>query len=408
LPLDFGVGFNMTLIAHTTTKLKTLGVDCDLVGNEIQIKSDDGITRLRIDEGWDEAYKQYKQARSLVFDSADRTLTYNNSVEFVLVRLAPGAPLIDQYVLQDRAGNSVSLGTASMIFSLAFFDSQEYEAIFKARMERRLTGLGVRRFSYLMWSPTTATYTAKGRKTPPNLKSTGLITIKNCLFKVAVEDHDCLSVWAPKTKRLKTTYFDDGADDNSIPRSNYDENVVSYYKVATASPFPSQSFLAYYHVLEYHFLRVSEDLLHHRLTVLLNEPRFKTGRDNLDKVISIVRGQDARSDETEMLRNVLNRYIQETDLIEFIGRVEAKCEEKIYTKKRKVFGELIEISAREGHALANAANAIKHVRNAIVHSSDRYNRDECHIPLSDSENTIEEFIPLVRYIAEKVIFGTAV
>lgn len=83
------------------------------------------------------------------------------------------------------------------------------------------------------------------------------------------------SVWAPKTKRLKTTYFDDGSDDNSIPRSNYDENVVSYYKVATASPFPSQSFLAYYHVLEYHFLRVSEDLLHHRLTVLLNEPRFK-------------------------------------------------------------------------------------------------------------------------------------
>ena len=59
------------------------------------------------------------------------------------------------------------------------------------------------------------------------------------------------------------------------------------------------------------------------------------------------------------------------------------------------------------HALSNAAKALKHIRNAIVHSSDRYKRDECHIPLTESEDTIGEYIPLVKYFAEQVIYGTA-
>jgi hypothetical protein len=258
-----------------------------------------------------------------------------------------------------------------------------------------------------MWLPTTATYTAKGRKTPANLKDTALEKIKNSLFKLAVEQHDCLSVWKPQTRRLKATYLNEPSDDFSIPRVTYDDNVVSFYKVAQASPFPSQGFLAYYHVLEYYFLRVSEDLLHHRLTAMLNDPRFRPGHDNLDKVIALIRGQDARSDETEMLRNVLDRFVPEAGLISFISRFEEMCGEKIYTKKRKVFGEYIEIVLRDGHATSNAAKVLKHVRNAIVHSSDRYKREECHVPLSESETVIEEFIPLVRFFAEQVIYGTA-
>ena len=397
----------MTLLQHIQSRLAGLGVDCSLVGTEIHIVGEDRPTKLRLEEGWDEAYKQYKQARSLKFDEEQRLLIHNNAVEVVLVRLAPGTLTVDQYSLVDRSGNTVSIGIGSMIFALAFFDSNAYKAYFANRVSRRLTNVSVRRVPQIMWMPTTATYTAKGRKTPPDLRDIALTTIRNCLFKVAVEQHDCMAVYKTTNRRIRTTYTEDPSDDHTIPRSNYDENAVSYYKVAKASPFPSQSFLAYYHVLEYYFLRVSEDVLHHRLTAMLNDPKFKTGRDNLDKLISTVRGQDARSDETEMLRNVLNRFVQEDDLIEFINLFEEKCGEKIYTKKRKIFGEQIEISAKQGHALANSAAALKHVRNAIVHSSDKYKREECHVPLSDSENLIEEFIPLVRFFAERVIYGTA-
>jgi hypothetical protein len=227
------------------------------------------------------------------------------------------------------------------------------------------------------------------------------------LFKIAVEQHDCLALWKPRKRRLKSVYLDQGSDDQNIPHAQYDENVVSYYKVAKASPFPSQSFLAYYHVLEYYFLRVSELLLHDRLTSMLNGTGFRANREGLDKVISAVRGQDARADETEMLRNVLDRFVPETDLIEFINNFEEVCGEKIYSKRRTVFGEQLQIAAQKDHATANSAKVLKHVRNAIVHSSDRYKREDCHIPLSESEDVIEEFIPLVRFFAERVIFGTA-
>ena len=222
-----------------------------------------------------------------------------------------------------------------------------------------------------------------------------------------MEQHDCLALQKPRKKRLKSLYLDASGGGQTIPRASYDENVVSFYKVAKASPFPSQSFLAYYHVLEYYFLRVSEMLLHDRLTSMLNDPGFRANREGLDKVISSVRGQDSRSDETELLRNVLERFVNEADLIEFVQKFEEMCEEKIYTKRRIVFGEQMQVSPIKDHALANAAKVLKHVRNAIVHSSDRYKREDCHIPLSDSENIIEEFVPLVRFFAERVIFGTA-
>lgn len=140
---------------------------------------------------------------------------------------------------------------------------------------------------------------------------------------------------------------------------------------------------------------------------MLNNPGFRASRESLDKVISAVRGQDSRSDETEMLRNVLERFVQEVELIDFIHEFEELVGDKIYSKRRLVFGEQLQISPLKDHALANAAKLLKHVRNAIVHSSDRYKREDCHIPLSESEDVIEEFIPLVRFFAERVIFGTA-
>jgi len=400
----------MSLPSDVCTRFSGFGLDCSVVNDEVHVKSSK-ITKIRFDPNWVEAYKKYKRARSLSFDYSARTLIHNNSVEIQLTRLAPVVTLApEQYTLSDRQGNTVKVGLASEIFALAYFDTPEYDTFFEARIKRRLvdTPVGFRRFQQLTWMPSTALYTARGRKTPTDLRERALASMRSTLFKIAVEQHDCLAIWKQQNRRLRSTHLHAGPEDQSIPASKYDENVVSYYKVAKASPFPSQSFLAYYHVMEYYFLRVSETILHDRLTAILNDPRFRSDRDSLDKVISMVRGRDARSDETEMLRNVLDRFVPETDLIDFIEKFETACGEKIYSKKRTVFGEQVQVALVKDHALANAAKALKHVRNAIVHSSDKYKREECHIPLSDSENVIEEFIPLARFFAEKVIYGTAV
>jgi hypothetical protein len=398
----------MTLEAHVHAKFNALGVPCSVVGDELHITRLPRPVKIRFDDEWREAYEHYKRARSRMFDVESRTLQHNNSIEVLVTRLAPAPGLApDQYTLSDRAGNTVSVGVASYAFAFAFFDSTGYENFFNVRIRKRLleTEIFIRRMSQLVWMPITSVYTHKGRKTPTDLKDKALSAIRASLFKVAVDQHDCLALWKPRKRRLKKFYLPESKEDLTIPRATYDENVISYYKVAKSSPFPSQSFLAYYHVLEYYFLRVSELLLHDRLSSMLNEPSFRANREALDKVISAVRGQDSRSDETEMLRAVLDRFVQESDLIDFIQQCEDAAGEKIYSKKRPVFGEELQIS--KDHAVANSAKVLKHIRNAIVHSSDRYKREDCHIPLSDSEEIIEEFIPLVRFFAERVIFGTA-
>lgn len=400
----------MTLALHIQSRLAALGVDCSVVGDEVHVAREPRLVKIKFDDEWRDAFQHYKRARSLAFDIESRTLVHNNSVEVLVTRLAP-APVLaaEHYTLTDRQGNSVTVGTATPAFAFAFFDSQEYENFFNLRVKRRLyeSNLFIRRLPQLIWMPNTAVYTHKGRKTPADLKDKALSSVRNSLFKIAVEQHDCMSLWKARKRRLKSIYPDVPNDDQTIPSATYDENVVSYYKVAKASPFPSQSFLAYYHVLEYYFLRVSELLLHDRLTSLLNDTGFRTNREALDKVISTVRSQDARSDETEMLRNVLDRFVQEGELIDYILKFEESCGEKIYSKRRSVFGEQLQISPIKDHALANSAKVLKHIRNAIVHSSDRYKREDCHIPLSESEDVIEEFIPLARFLAERVIFGTA-
>lgn len=400
----------MTLASHIQAKFYALGVPCSVVGDEVHVDRAPRPVKLRFDDEWKDAFDQYKRARSLTFDVETRTLQHNNSIEVLVTRLAPPQGLTpDQYTLSDRNGNTVSVAPSSHAFAFAFLDSAEYETFFNVRIRKRLleTEIFVRRMPQLVWMPTTSVYTHKGRKTPADLKDRALTAIRSSLFKIAVEQHDCLALWKPRKRRLKRFYLSEASDDHSIPRATYDENVISYYKVAKSSPFPSQSFLAYYHVLEYYFLRVSELLLHDRLTSMLNEPSFRVSREALDKVISAVRGQDSRSDETEMLRNVLDRFVQEAELIEFIQEFEEAAGEKVYSKRRQVFGEQLQVSPIKDHAIANSAKVLKHIRNAIVHSSDRYKREDCHIPLSDSEGVIEEFIPLVRFFAERVIFGTA-
>jgi hypothetical protein len=400
----------MTIEQHIQTRLSALGVQCVVHNDEVHVPRGERTLKIKIDEEWRQAYSQYKRARSLSFDADSRSLQHNNSVEVLVTRLSNTSILgQEQYNLTDQSGNTVNVGTASHTFGFAFFDSTEYEKFFEAIVRKRLTETEIynRRISQIVWLPNTASYTHKGRKIPQDLKDIALNAIRSSLLKIAVEQHDCLSIWKPRNRRTRNLYLPIEGDQTIIPKATYDDNVSSYYKVAKSSPFPSQSFLAYYHVLEYHFLTVSELLLHDRLTAMLNTPSFIANRASLDKVISAVRGQDSRSDETEMLRNVLDRFVQESELIDFINRFEDLCGEKIYSKKRKIFGEQVQITPIKDHALANAAKFLKHIRNAIVHSSDRYKREDCHIPLSETEDLIEEFIPLIRFFAERVIFGTA-
>lgn len=399
----------MKLAKHICARFTAYGFPTRIDSEALLVTVNGEEKKIRLDPDWEDAYVSYTKARSRNFNNEDWSFTFNNSIEFTLVRLDLEGfrESIDKF--SDDKGNTVEISKASIHYSLAHFDSPDYDRFFKGfirRLERYSSRIG-RPLNIVFRSPITATYTAKGRKTPSNLKSIAIERIQSCLLKLAVERHSCFEFYKPHNRKSVAFLGETFETDAVIPRVTYEKNLVSYYMVARSSPFPSQSFLAYYHVLEYYFLRVSEDALHHQLRALINKTTFRSNTDGIDKLISLVRKQANQDNETEMLRKVLQRFVDESDFIDYVNKIETAHGEKLYTKRRLIFGEHMTISLAEGHALSNAANVLKHVRNAIVHSSDRYKREECHIPLSETENTIEEFIPIVRFFAEQVIFGTS-
>lgn len=88
--------------------------------------------------------------------------------------------------------------------------------------------------------------------------------------------------------------------------------------------------------------------------------------------------------------------------MEFIKNSQDHIKSK-YTKNKKLFGKDISIRFENDHIIGNLSKVIKHLRNALVHSSDLYNREECYIPFSSCENIYAEFIELMDYLALQVL-----
>lgn len=397
-----------SLCSHIISRLEVFGVT-GRIGESYLFLNYNGVsTRIRLGEDHENDFREYINNRDSHFDNADLTFIRKSELDVPLVRLDQDWFREEEYLFNDETGDEVIVRRARFSYSIAFFDSDAYKIYFDKIVAKRLSESSRHSLSVtaLFKSPMVATYSSLLAVSASVIKLKGIERIRACLAKLAIERHVCFELAAQSiTQQIKLDLPQ--VSDGKIPRVVYERTLINYYKVGRASPFSSQSFLAYYHVLEYYFLRVSEGVLHDRLRALLNAPDFQSNTDGIDSAISLVRKNVASDDETEMLRKVLIKFVSEEDFIKFINKTE-EVAGRIYSKKRPLFGEDFEISPREGHAISNAAKLLKHIRNAIVHSSDKYTRDERHIPLTESENLIANYIPVVKYFAEKVIFGTAV
>lgn len=192
-----------------------------------------------------------------------------------------------------------------------------------------------------------------------------------------------------------------------LPRAAFNPDLIQFYQLGAGTEISILQFLAFYQVLEYHFVSVSDEALYARVRPQLNDPDFKQTTPQLDRLIQTVLDHKRTSDETEMLKRVLERYVDEVDLIDFIRQYEESIGEKLYTKRRSRFGQDAEIKTNAGHVFGNTAKIIKIVRNALVHSSDWHERSERHVPFSKESETVEKEVPLMRYLAERVIIRSA-
>jgi hypothetical protein len=236
--------------------------------------------------------------------------------------------------------------------------------------------------------------------------------IDACLFELSYLKNLTLTLqeeWPRHQPKERPFQFGEhiSGDQLQFTRVVYNPDIVRFYQHGMSAGDPVNQFLSFYHVLEYFFVTVADAQLYEKLSRRINDPKFSTSSTNLDRIIQDTLTHKRETDETEMLKLVLGKYLDTTELIEFIRAYEEYLDERIYTKKRSLFDETVEVVLDSGHVVSNIAKRVKIIRNALVHSSDRYDRKQIFVPTSDAEKMIRREVPLIQYIAEKVIIASA-
>jgi len=236
--------------------------------------------------------------------------------------------------------------------------------------------------------------------------------IEDCLFSLSYLKN--IPLWLAEEwpykgpSRIRDFRFGESYNGWHLPlNTSYNSDIIRFYQFAMSTDIPELKFLSFYQILEYFFVSVSNEKLYERMEYRLKDPRFTISTINLDRLVQDVISHRRETDETEMLKNVLSKFIDKHELIEFIKSYESYIGKNIYSKRHSVFGVNIEVKLEEGHVISNISKHIKEVRNALVHSTDRYESKIRHIPFTETTKKIEEDIPLLKYLAERVIISSA-
>lgn len=238
--------------------------------------------------------------------------------------------------------------------------------------------------------------------------------IETCLFKLSYLKNLTLMLedeyTSSKSKYIEFNYsLNENMTYNSLPLSSicFNSDLIRFYQLGMSSDIPILKYLTFYQVLEYYFLRVNEEDLYHALSYQINDPGFTTTQKYLERLVKCFDDNNKNIyKETEMLKNVIKKFIEFNDLNGFIMGYEDFLGENIYTKKNIIFGQESEVQLKKDHIYGNIAKLIKIIRNALVHSSDRYERNERYIPFSESTQIVKKHIPLLKFLAEKVIIAS--
>jgi hypothetical protein len=405
-------------IKKFTEDFKRFGFTTKIDGKKIELDYEDLQFYIEIDEAWEKAINKVYRAKQYKIDNESKFQVSNSSIEFQIFKLTPSFIYKPLFEFNSDTSDKVVLSEMSLEYQVNLFRSDEFDierAI--SRVRRRIEGRpegAIKRNPRIRFRTElffvnfkTITFQTKRKLTRENLIREGREKCKSCLFALAVNENDCWELRETvKGKGFYIPLSEETDDDLKIPPAIFEDDLVGFYKIAKSSLFPSQAFLSYYHVLEYNFLRVSDEELFNRTKSIINSPNFNSNYDNVNKLLAVLKKHERNLDETSMLKRVITKFIDEEELMNFIRELETKLTDKVYSKpKDEVFGERIPLKLEEGHTIGNTAKVIKHIRNSLVHSSDKYTREECVVPFSESESIVTRYIPIVKFLAEKVIYA---
>ncbi len=309
----------------------------------------------------------------------------------------------------------VEIDEASMSFINFFRFEEAYLQISIDRINRNAIFMDKRRKQKLqdvLYRPLTIKVYNLHKTSTETALDASIPIVDACLFELPYLKNVVITLqeeWPRKQPKIAPFRYDELNSGNELPLRHvqYNSDTIRFYQRGMNSTDPVNAYLSFYQILEYFFVSISDEQLYSKLARYINDPKLSATPTNLDRIIQEVTEHKGETDETEMLKNVFTKFIDETDLIDFIRSYEKYLGDNLYTKKRVLFGVELEAKLVSGHTSGNIAKRIKTIRNALVHSSDRYERKERYIPSLQAENLIRLEIPLLKFIAEKVIVSSA-
>jgi len=317
---------------------------------------------------------------------------------------------------EEGGGPYVEIGAPSPVFRNFYRDKGKEFPYFQERLVRRIGMARINSPNGVFRGMLTARVVNLADEWTEKLLKISEEMIESCLFDLAYLKGITLELksnWPLSfAERRKDRPFQprERTDGETFPLKplRYDGNVTKFYQRAVSSDDTYVAFVSFYHILEYYFISVADAKLYTRLERIVNDPVFSARQRQLDRIISSVDEHSRENDETEMLKGVIAEFVEEDDVIDFIQRYETYLGLKIYTEKMSCFGyELDKMQIKSGHIFGPISKRIKTIRNALVHSSDRYERRERYVPGEEASRILTRELPLLRFLAEKVIIATA-
>jgi hypothetical protein len=198
------------------------------------------------------------------------------------------------------------------------------------------------------------------------------------------------------------------------PQRVYIPDLVHHYRLGVSAESPMLEYLSYYHIAEHWFENVYHDDLVKRVQDLLTDPGFSYRRKNdvrgliknVTRAVHIRDEELVMSSEQSALELTLERYVNIADLKSDINKYDPALI-TYYAQKKVRFAEADTIDFSQSDTTKIIKSLTKRVyktRNALVHSKEG-GREKFTPFVDDSELRVE--IPLIRFIAERIIIATS-
>lgn len=255
-----------------------------------------------------------------------------------------------------------------------------------------------------------------GEQAPSEIERRGTVLMEALIFRLSIETRVTVVPLNNLEEPLRPSRAElpgrrrssvQALGESSIPFASPPRIPLRFYLFGASSDIPALQYLSFYQVIEFYFYEVVDERLTREVRKRLLNPSFSPDTRSISALARQILALRASYDETEMLRDALEQYIDPATLTEVVTELESQLGEKWFTRKRDIFGIECQLDLNVAHVFSSVAKRIKAIRNALAHAREKYEGEIRHVPYSSASGILLKELPLLRWIAEEFLIANS-